>query len=86
MIPLSKPYILNSDLGYIKKVLKSKQFTDGKFQSLCEKKIKNLIKSKNIYLTHSCTSALEISAILIGLKKNDEVIIPSYGFVSIART
>tara|TARA_B100000700_G_C15024483_1_gene847430 strand:+ start:1033 stop:2199 length:1167 start_codon:yes stop_codon:yes gene_type:complete len=84
MIPLSKPYILNSDLGYIKKVLKSKQFTDGKFQSLCEKKIKNLIKSKNIYLTHSCTSALEISAILIGLKKNDEVIIPSYGFVSIA--
>ena len=32
MIPLSKPYILKSDLGYIKKVLKSKQFTDGKFQ------------------------------------------------------
>ena len=41
MIPLSKPYILNSDLGYIKKVLKSKQFTDGEFQSLCEKEIRD---------------------------------------------
>ena len=52
--------------------------------SKSEKIIRNLIKSKFVALTHSCTAALEISAILIDLKKGDEVILPSYGFVSIA--
>ena len=49
------------------------------------KKIKRgHLKSKFVAVTHSCTAALEISAILINLKPGDEVILPSYGFVSIA--
>ena len=48
------------------------------------RKLIKKIKSRFVALTHSCTAALEISAILINLKKDDEVIMPSYGYVSIA--
>ena len=84
MIPITKPSLDNSDYRYIKQVLKSKILTDGYFQQKTEKLLKKYIKSKFVALTHSCTAALEISAILINLKKNDEVIMPSYGFVSVA--
>ena len=84
MIPITKPSLDNSDYKYIKQVLKSKILTDGYFQQKTEKLLKKYIKSKFVALTHSCTAALEISAILINLKKNDEVIMPSYGFVSVA--
>ena len=84
MIPLSKPTINKKDFKHIEKVLNSKILTDGFFQNKVEKVIKKLIKSKYVALTQSCTSALEISALLINLKKNDEVILPSYGFVSVA--
>ena len=84
MIPITKPSLDNSDYKYIKKVLKSKILTDGYFQQKTEILLKKSIKSKFVALTHSCTAALEISAILINLKKNDEVIMPSYGFVSVA--
>ena len=84
MIPITKPSLDNSDYKYIKKVLKSKILSDGYFQQKSEILLKKSIKSKFVALTHSCTAALEISAILINLKKNDEVIMPSYGFVSVA--
>ena len=70
-------------MRYFKKLFKSKILTDGFFQKKCEEIIKK-ISSKFVVLTHSCTGALEISALLINLKNGDEVIIPSYGFVSIA--
>jgi len=84
MIPITKPSLDNSDYKHIKKVLKSKILTDGYFQQKTEILLKKSIKSKFVAVTHSCTAALEISAILINLKKNDEVIMPSYGFVSVA--
>lgn len=84
LIPITKPSLDKNDLKHIKNVLSSKILTDGFYQKKCEDIIKNYIKSKFIALTHSCTAALEISGILINLKKGDEVILPSYGFVSIA--
>ena len=84
MIPITKPYIEKDDLKFLNKVVDSKILTDGFFQKKCESIIKNKLKSKFIAITHSCTAALEISAMLINLSKNDEVILPSYGFVSIA--
>ncbi len=84
MIPITRPSLDNSDYRYIKRVLKSKILTDGYFQQKAEILLKKFIRSKFVALTHSCTAALEISAILINLKKNDEVIMPSYGFVSVA--
>ena len=86
MIPITKPSLNNSDLKYIKNVLKSRILTDGYYQKQTELIIKKYIKSKFVALTQSCTSALEISAILLNLTKGDEVIMPSYGFVSLANS
>ena len=86
MIPITKPSLDISDLRYIKKVIKSKILTDGYFQKKTEELIKKLINSKFVSLTQSCTAALEIASILINLKKGDEVIMPSYGFVSVANS
>lgn len=84
MIPITRPSIDELDYKFIKKVLNSKILTDGFFQKKTESLIKKYLKSRFIALTHSCTAALEISAILINLDKNDEVLMPSYGFVSVA--
>ena len=84
LIPITKPSLDKTDLKHIKKVLTSKILTDGFYQKKSEDIIKSYIKSKFVSVTHSCTAALEISAILLNLKQGDEVIIPSYGFVSIA--
>ena len=84
LIPITKPPLDKNDLKHIKNVLSSKILTDGFYQKKSEDIIKSYIKSKFVAVTHSCTAALEISAILINLKQGDEVILPSYGFVSIA--
>ena len=84
MIPITKPFLDKNDLKHIKNVLSSKILTDGFYQEKSEKIIRGYLKSKFVAVTHSCTAALEISAILINLKPGDEVILPSYGFVSIA--
>ena len=69
---------------FVNQVIDNKKFTDGEFQNKAKNLISNIIKSKNIELTHSCSSALEISMLLIDLKKGDEVIMPSYTFTSTA--
>ena len=84
MIPLTKPALNQNEIRYLKKTLNSKILTDGFFQKKTEFLIKKQINSKFVAVTHSCTAALEISSILIDLKMKDEVIVPSYGFVSIA--
>ena len=68
MIPITKPYLNSNDLKHIKNVLSSKILTDGYYQAKTESVIKNYLKSKFVAVTHSCTAALEISAILIDLK------------------
>ena len=83
MIPISKPFFNNDEKKYINEVIDSKILVDGPFQSKVEKIIEKKINSKSISLTQSCTHALEISAILLNIKKDDEVIMPSYGYVSL---
>ena len=84
LIPITKPSLDKNDLKHVKNVLSSKILTDGFYQKKSEDIIKNYINSKFVAVTHSCTAALEITGILINLKEGDEVILPSYGFVSIA--
>jgi len=83
-IEFNKPFTSSNDKKYINDVLKNNKFADGFYQKKCEKFIKKKISSKFIALTQNCTSALEISMILINLKKDDEVIMPSYTFTSTA--
>ena len=80
----NKPLIGKFEKLFINQVIDNKKFTDGKFQNKTKNLIKSIIKSKNLELTHSCSSALEISMLLIDLKKGDEVIMPSYTFTSTA--
>ncbi len=83
-IAFNKPFVTQSDKKFIDQVFKKKNFSDGFFQKGCENLIKKKIKSKYIALTQNCSSALEISMILLDLNKGDEVIMPSYTFTSTA--
>lgn len=83
-IPFNIPYTNKNSKLFVNKVFKNKKFTDGYFQKKCENFIKNKTNSKFVSLTHSGTSALEIAMILLNIKKDDEVLIPSYTFTSTA--
>ena len=58
--------------------------SNGIFTKQCEQWLRDNVKCKEALLVHSCTAALEMCAILINIKKEDEVIMPSYTFVSTA--
>ena len=83
-IKFNVPYNSKFSKKNILKVFKNNKFADGEFQKKCQLFIKKKINSKCVELTHSCSSALEIAMLLINLKKNDEVIMPSYTFTSTA--
>ena len=86
IINFNIPFITTNDKKYINQVFKNNKYADGYFQKICEKFIKRKIKSKFVALTQNCTSALEIAMILINLKPDDEVIMPSYTFTSTANS
>ena len=85
MIPFNKPYLSGNELQDIKKAHSQGQLAgDGTFSKLCHSWLeKNTLCCKAL-LTHSCTAALEMAAMLIDIQSGDEVIIPSYTFVSTA--
>ena len=84
MIPFSKLQNQENELEYIKKALKNGKLEGGgEFSIICDKKLSE-IGYKSSLLTTSCTSALEMSSLLLNLSKGDEVIMPSYTFVSTA--
>ena len=84
-IKFNLPYITNKEIFYIKDVFKENKFYGvGKYTSKCENLIAKIINNDKILLTDSCTSALEISALIIKKSPLDEVIMPSYTFTSSA--
>ena len=85
LVPFNKPTLQGSELKYIEEAIKFGHLSgDGHFTKKCSSLIKKLTGSKFCLLTHSCTAALEMAAILCNLKPGDEVIMPSYTFVSTA--
>lgn len=84
-IPLCKPYHSKHELTYLKEVLDSgKISSSGKFSQLCESFFENYFNGSQCLLTHTCTDALEMVALLLDIQENDEIILPSYTFVSTA--
>jgi dTDP-4-amino-4,6-dideoxygalactose transaminase len=84
-IPLSRPTILGSELDYVAQSLARGHLSgDGQFTRLCHGLIEQITASPKALLTHSCTGALEMMGLLIDLKPGDEVILPSFTFVSTA--
>ena len=85
MIPFNKPpYTGNEDQYVIRAMRSDKMSGDGEFTALCHQWFENALGSVKALLTPSCTQALEMAAILIDIQPGDEVIMPSYTFVSTA--
>ena len=85
MIPFNSHYLTNNEKKYIHNVLNSdKQSGDGSYTLLCHEYLKKYSKNSYPLLTTSCTHSLEMSALLLDIKEGDEVIMPSYTFVSTA--
>lgn len=83
--PFNKPFIVGKELLYIEKtVLSGKLSGDGEFTQKCHHWLEETLHCRKALLTHSCTAALEMSAILCGIEPGDEVIMPSFTFSSTA--
>ena len=85
MIPFNKPYLTGKEVDHLTEaVLSGKISGNGSFTKKCQLFFEKNYHFKKTLLTTSCTDALEMAAILIDIKPGDEVIIPSYTFVSSA--
>jgi dTDP-4-amino-4,6-dideoxygalactose transaminase len=85
MIPFNIPPKTGNEIKYIKDAIKSDKLCgDGEYSIKCEKWFEDHFNTPKALLTPSCTAALELAAILIDIQVGDEVIMPSYTFVSTA--
>ena len=85
MIPFNKPYMTGKELWYIAQAHANGHLAgDGAFTKQCARWLEARTGAGKALLTHSCTAGLEMAAILAGVKPGDEVIMPSYTFVSTA--
>jgi dTDP-4-amino-4,6-dideoxygalactose transaminase len=84
-IPFNKPYLSGKETHYIEDAVNSGQISgNGQFTKKCQLYFEATYGFKKSLLTTSCTDALEMAAILIDIQPGDEVIMPSYTFVSTA--
>ena len=84
-IPFNKPFMTGKELDYIAEAISGNVLAgDGPFTQLCSQWIKENTGCSKALLTHSCTAALEMSAFLLDIHPGDEIIMPSYTFVSTA--
>lgn len=85
MIPFNKPYLSGKELDYIKEAVQTGKISgDGVFTKKCHEFFEKRYGFQKCLLTTSCTDALEMAAILLNIQPGDEVIMPSYTFVSTA--
>ena len=85
-IPFNKPFIVGKELFNIAHAVihHGHLAGDGKYSHLCQKWLQTHLSCKKALLTHSCTAALEMAAMLCEVEAGDEIIMPSYTFVSTA--
>ncbi len=86
MIHFNKPFLIENEFKYIEDAINTQGILrgDGVYTKKCHSLLEEKLGCKKALLTHSCTAALEMAAILLDLKPGDEVIMPSYTFVSTA--
>ena len=84
-IPFNKPFLTGKELTYIEEAVHSGKISgDGIFTKKCHAFFENNYSIKKALMTTSCTDALELAALLCNIQPGDEVIMPSYTFVSTA--
>lgn len=82
---INKPFTINKEFEYIQNAVENGVIRgDGIYTQKCHRFLEGFLPAKMCLLTHSCTAALEMVAILADIKQCDEVIISSYAFVSTA--
>ena len=85
MIPFNKRCVAGNEINYIRDSIDSSHISgDGEFTKKCNQWFERKLGCRKVLLTTSCTHALEMAAILLDIKEGDEVIMPSYTFVSTA--
>src|SRR4029079_15176580 len=84
-IPFNKPFTVGTELSYIDQAISAGHLSgDGAFTARCSKRLEDMHGVVRALLTHSCTSGLEMAALLAEVGPGDEIIMPSYTFVSTA--
>jgi len=84
-IPFNKPYLTGKEAHYVEQAISSGKISgNGLFTKKCQAFFESKYGFRKTFLTTSCTDALEMCAILLDIKPGDEVIMPSYTFVSTA--
>ena len=85
MIDFNRPAVVGREMEYMEQAVKNHKLCgDGEFTKKCHQWMKDKLGTKHVLLTTSCTHALEMAAYLAGIQPGDEVIMPSYTFVSTA--
>ncbi len=83
MIPFNKPSCVGNEMQYIKEAISYGHISgNGTYTNKSSSLLKNILQTNKVLLTTSCTDALEMTAILLRIKPGDEIIVPSYTFVS----
>ena len=84
-VPFNKPFLTGRELGYIRQAHENMHLSgDGPFTKRCQAWLERETGCRKALLTHSCTAALEMAAMLADIGPGDEVIMPSFTFVSTA--
>jgi dTDP-4-amino-4,6-dideoxygalactose transaminase len=84
-LPFNRPYTTGVEIDYIREAIKNGHLSgNGPFSKRCTSWLEEYIGSQRALLTHSCTGALEIAAMLAEVGEGDEVVMPSFTFVSTA--
>jgi len=84
-IKFNVPFLSGNEKDYINEVFDAQEFAgNGPFTKRAQKMLENMLGAERVLLTHSCTGALEMAAMLAGFGPGDEVLVPSYTFVTSA--
>lgn len=84
-IPFNQPTLIGTETKYVNFAIKNNTLSgDGEFSYLCARWLEKTLQVKKVFLTPSCTDSLEMAAIILNIQKEDEIIMPSYTFVSTA--
>ncbi len=84
-IPFNKPCVWGDEHKYLEKVISNRKFSgNGEFCNKCAALIEKITSAKKVFMTSSCTAALEMCALLLHLKPGDEIIMPSFTHIASA--
>ena len=84
-VPFNQPYVTGAELGYVQQAIDSAKLSgNGPFGHRCAEWLRARLGAEAVLMTHSCTGALEMAALLAEVGPGDEVIMPSFTFTSTA--